>query len=225
LTASFPTFNGRAWYIDGRNVSPQGHAPVPRLRVIVRCMSKRKLERVKVRTRTFEIGDGGVGGGRARCPRHTRVISGGAFWTDLGQSAPDPGAAGGGTLSSSTPVRRPAGWYADGLNVSGGDVGPARDLTIVARCLRRSRLTHYRTSDNDLGQVSGFGGGFCPGKSRTGPAGAFWHDEGHGPDPSNADHTHLQDIGATEDPRDFLAGGENPDLDLHFNARAFCLTP
>jgi hypothetical protein len=136
-------------------------------------------------------------------PKKQRIVTGGSFWHQSGQG-PDPGTAFAYELGSSAATFDAKGWYADGFSFA------TEQLTITALCLPKSQVGPYtlRTRTLNVAAHNAAGGSVkCPLKQRIVTGGAFWHQPGLGPDPSNAVNDHLGSSNPTLNGKGWYADG------------------
>ena len=126
--SSSPVASARGWYADGVNY---GSSEDLDFRVTALCLAKRKAGDIHTFTKNIHIPGAQSGGGRVKCPRGRRVLTGGAFWHRAGQGA-DPSNGGAVVLSSSAPTANARAWYANAHSFYGFD---DFRLKIVALCV------------------------------------------------------------------------------------------
>ena len=222
LTGSSPNFQGSGWYADGRNASGDGFT----LRVIARCLPEQKLDSVVTKVKTLNVPNGEVVDKELECFRGTRVISGGAYWHDVGSStSPQPAEAGDGSISSSTPLSARS-WYVSAFNGPSA-IPAAREDTISARCLVSRKLTKYKKVTSLSGLSAGgssLATNKCKGAGRAGPAGIHVSRPGKNPRATEADRSYLLAIGVVENTRSFVGGMRvTAGSFLDVERRAYCL--
>jgi hypothetical protein len=196
--SSVAALHAKGWYADG-------FASVGReLTITALCLPKSQVGTYTVKTTTFDVLSGNAAGGYVSCPPNQRIVTGGAFWHQPGKG-PDPNLASNYFMGSSSATFNAKGWYADGWTLLDSQ------LTITAMCLPMSRIGNYTLKQTTVNQASGgFAGGYlkCPRKQRIVAGGAFWHQPGMGPDPSNALNDMLGSSAATFDAKGWYADGQ-----------------
>jgi hypothetical protein len=195
MGSSAATLDAKGWFADGTSDSSS-------LTVTALCLPKSQVGTYTVKTRTFNVPTGSAAGGYVECPQTQRIVTGGAFWHQPGQG-PDPGLSLG-VIGSSSATLDARGWYAD------GEAFTDSQLTITALCLPTSRLGTYTLRTRTFNQTNGVAGGYlkCPKSQRIVAGGAFWHQPGKGPDPSNVHQDELGSSSATLDAKGWYADGQ-----------------
>jgi hypothetical protein len=169
-------------------------------------------------TVTLDDSSGGPAGSYLTCknPKKQRIVTGGSFWHAQGQG-PDPNNALTAVMSSSAATFDAKGWFADGGSSSSF-------LTITAQCLPKSVVGKYTLKTHTFTVSSGnAAGGYvkCPSTQRIVTGGAFWHQPGVGPDPSNPGGE-TGSSSATFDAKGWYADGWTP-IGGQLTITALCL--
>ena len=173
LANSTATDDGKGWYADGYHRSDAGPLSFTES---VRCVPKERLSRGKLSQKTVPAGDFRKPDAFAKCPRGTRVYTGGAYFHAKGEP-PSPTVTGGFRTSASFPTGNRKGWYAS----SDGGVQQNLRLTVLAWCLPTGGFGPVevvaQTQTVDSSQNAG---GFtaCPAGTAALTGGAYWRRPG-----------------------------------------------
>jgi hypothetical protein len=159
------------------------------------------LAGAKLRTKTFVATSEGDIGGSVKCPKRTRILTGGAYWHQPGKgpSIEDDFEE----LGYSGPLGGTR-WYAGGRSH-----GPSR-FTIAVRCLSKHKLRGLKTKTVNLDPAdAGPVGGYlaCPPGMLALSGGAIWRPRGALPKPSLADRGLFASSTVTSDDRGWYADG------------------
>jgi hypothetical protein len=197
IGSSAATFDATGWYADAET------AFALQLTITAQCLPKSQVGTYTLKKKTLKASANSTAGSYVRCPKNDRIVTGGAFWHQHGKG-PDVNNAANDYISSSSATFDAKGWYADGWT------NAARELTITALCLPKSQVGTYTLRKLTL-SASAFSdaGSYltCPKKQRIVAGGAFWHQPGKGPDPSNAAHYWIGSSAATFDAKGWYADG------------------
>lgn len=169
------------------------------------------LKNAQLRTKTFLPFTGDFGdpapppGGYVKCPKGTRVLTGGAYVHDPGEGPSTPGPGEFEPIGASAPTKNGKRWYAAGVELT----APKR-VTVAVRCLPKRKLSAVESKVAELNPASGEAIGKTLRCSRGMEAltgGALWHRPGERPVPEEAGKGLLASSTVTANGRAWYADG------------------
>ena len=203
LASSLP-LNGHSWFVAGLNHTSSSAT----LRVVINCLASTSVGSYVIVRHDFAASSTEGSGGYVSCPVGYRIVTGGAGWKTPG----DPFVASLAHdywLGGSTPTTDAAGWYADGRPFTSAN---GAVLRVVALCRPKSSVGTYSVKTLTLQAPGGVGyrsvGNYLScATGRVVASGAYWHDPGTGPDPTQASHYMINSLTPTTDAKGMWGSG------------------
>ena len=175
LASSTVTKDAKGWYADGFHRYPIVSMDFT---LFTLCVGKHQVKGSTLVGKTVKVNDHFEAHAKARCPRGTEVLTGGAFFHAKGEP-PNPEEGGTSRTTASMPLASGGGWYAAGST----GYGEGSVLTVRARCLASKRVAPVKfvketlianDSENTGGVVA------CPGDRVPLTGGAYFRKANKG---------------------------------------------